>query len=327
MKRFLLSACAALALSLPAVPAAAQDLPVLRIAVLKFGTVNWLMETITANGFDKANGFRLDTVPLAGGAATSVAFRSGDVDMIVDDWVWALYQRDRGVPIEFVPYSNTLGALMARPGIETICDLKGKSVGVVGGETDKSWLILQALATRDCGFDITREAKVLFGAPPLMSQQLESGAVDAVSTYWHFAAKLEAIGMPRLVGVQEAMVELGIDPAPPMIGFVWDSARSDGDTVAGMLRAAEAGRAALADDAAWEALRPMMRVKDDAEFIALREAFQAGRPGPWTDAETDAARALYDLLTELGGEGFRAEAGPFDPGVFNDPTAATPDAG
>lgn len=324
MKRFLLSAVTSLGLALPA---AAEDLPSLRIAVLKFGTVNWLMETITSNGFDTENGFTLDTVPLAGGAATSVAFQSGDVDMIVDDWVWALYQRDHGVPIEFVPYSNTLGALMARPGITTICDLKGKKIGVVGGETDKSWIILQALATRDCGFDITQEAEILFGAPPLMSQQLESGAVDAVSTYWHFAAKLQAVGMPKLVGVHDAMVELGIDPPPPMIGFVWNDDRTDSDLVAAMMRAAEAGRAALAEDAAWDALRPMMRVSSDGEFVALRDAFQAGRPGPWTKANTDAAHKLYDLLTELGGEGFKAEAGPFTPEIFNDPTAASPNAG
>lgn len=322
MKRLLLCA-----LALLAAPAWADDLPTLKIAVLKFGTVNWLMETITANGYDTANGFHLETVPLAGGAATSVAFQSGDVDMIVDDWIWALYQRDHGVPIEFVPYSNTLGALMARPEIETICDLKGKKVGVVGGETDKSWLILQALATQRCGFDITQQATILFGAPPLMSQQLETGAVDAVSTYWHFAAKLQAIGMSRIMGVDDAMTALGISPTPPMIGFVWNADQTDAKLISAMIRAAEAGRETLSDDAAWDAIRPMMRVDTDAEFNALRSAFQAGRPGPWTDADTRAARALYDLLTQLGGEGFKAQAGPFLPEIFNDPTAADPNAG
>ena len=93
------------------------------------------------------------------------------------------------------------------------------------------------------------------------------------------------------------------------------------------IRAAEAGRETLSDDAAWDAIRPMMRVDTDAEFNALRSAFQAGRPGPWTDADTRAARALYDLLTQLGGEGFKAQAGPFLPEIFNDPTAADPNAG
>ena len=324
MKRFLATACLALGLTGPAL---ASDLPTLKIAVLKFGTVNWLMETIKTNGFDTANGFTLETVPLAGGAATSVAFQAGEVDMIVKDWVWALYQRDRDVPIEFVPYSVTLGALISKPEVASLCDLKGGKIGVVGGETDKSWLILQALATRDCGFDITQEAEILFGAPPLMSKQLQDGAVDAVSTFWHFAAKLEAAGMKRLQGVQEAMNELGIAPAPPMIGFVWDASRTEADLAAAMMRAAEAGREAMADDATWEALKPAMRTKSDAEFTALRDAFKAGRPEAWTEANTEAARALYDLLTQLGGAGFKAEAGPFIPDIFNDPKAAAPDAG
>ena len=309
------------ALLLSVAPAAA-DTQTVRIAVLKFGTVNWLMETIIQNGFDRAEGITLETVPLAGGAATSVAFQAGEVDMIVKDWIWALYQRDRGVEIEFAPFSNTLGALMARPGVAGLCDLAGKSIGVVGGELDKSWIVLQALATRDCGFDITEEATVLFGAPPLMSEQLANGTVDAVSTYWHFAAKLEAAGMTRLQGVTEAMGDLGIDPAPPLIGFVWDTARTDPAAVAGFLRAAEAARALLAEsDAEWEARRPMMRAANDAEFLALRDAYRAGRPGPWTEANSAAAERLYDLLTTLGGAGFQAEAGPFIPDVFKDPAA------
>lgn len=298
------------------------ETPTVKIAVLKFGTVNWLMETIKQNGFDTENGIALETVPLAGGAATSVAFQAGEVDMIVKDWVWAFYQRDRGVEIEFAPFSNTLGALMAQPGIEGLCDLRGKTLGVVGGELDKSWIVLQALATRDCGFDLAAETEVLFGAPPLMSKQLQDGTVDAVSTYWHFAAKLEAAGMTRLQGVTEAMAELGIDPAPPLIGFVWDTARTDPAHVAAFLRAAEQARELLAEsDAEWEARRPMMRAANDAEFLALRDAYRAGRPGPWTEANTAAAGKLYDLLTTLGGAEFQADAGPFAPEVFKDPAA------
>lgn len=325
MTKWLAAAC--LALAALSRPVLADELPELKIAVLKFGTVNWLMETIRSNGFDTANGFSLTTVPLAGGAATTVAFQAGEVDMIVKDWVWALYQRDRGVPIEFVPYSNTLGALMAGPEVGGLCDLKDKKIGVVGGELDKSWLVLQALATRDCGFDISTENQILFGAPPLMSKQLQTGAVDAVSTYWHFAARLEAGGMTRLQGVHEAMVDLGIDPPPPMIGFVWDAGRTDAGLAAAMMRAAEAGREAMADEATWEALKPMMRTTSEAEFTALRDAFKAGRPGPWTPANTQAAHALYDLLTKLGGAKFRAGAGPFTGDIFNDPTAAAPNAG
>ena len=35
----------------------AQDMPQIRAATLKIGTVNWELSTIKAQGFDRANGF------------------------------------------------------------------------------------------------------------------------------------------------------------------------------------------------------------------------------------------------------------------------------
>ena len=41
------------------------------IGVLKFGTVSWALDTIRANGLDKAEGVELDIVPLASTQATT----------------------------------------------------------------------------------------------------------------------------------------------------------------------------------------------------------------------------------------------------------------
>ena len=293
------------------------DLPTIRVAVLKFGTVNWLMQTIQKNELDRAEGVDLEIVPLASGAATRVAFLAGDSDALVVDWVWAMRQRAKGRKLRFSPYSKALGALVAGPSIENVCALDGKRVGVVGGELDKGWLILQALADRKCGYDLAERTETLFGAPPLMSRQLQDGAVDAVSTYWHFVAKLEATGMKPVKRIDDALADLGISPAPAMIGFVWDADKSDGAAISGFLRAIERGGALLAtDDQAWDALRPLMRAASDAEFEGLRAAYRAGIPGPWTDADTESARRLHELLSKGAGEAFTSKAGPFDPAVF-----------
>ncbi|MEM7746135.1 MAG: ABC transporter substrate-binding protein [Pseudomonadota bacterium] len=295
------------------------DTPTVRIAVLKFGTVNWLMETVKTQGLDRAQGFELDVVPLASGAATRVAFQAGDADMLVVDWVWAMRQRTRGLDLRFSPYSSALGALVSGSVID-LCDMAGKTVGVVGGELDKSWLILQALADRDCGIDLATETDALFGAPPLMSRQLQDGAVDAVSTYWHFVAKLEAGGMRPVMRVRDALDSLGIAPAPPMIGFVWDTARTEADRARAFLAAIrEAGEVLATDDAAWDALRPLMRAGSNAEFEALRQAYRTGIPAPWTEAQTDSAGKLYELLATRAGAAFSDQAGPFDPAVFQGP--------
>lgn len=300
---------------------ALAESPSMRVAVLKFGTVNWLMNTITHHGLDEKHGYKLDVVPLAGKAATTIALQSGDVDAIVTDWVWAMRQREQGVPFMFLPYSRALGALMVRPdaGISSICDLKGKSIGVAGGAIDKSWLVLQAIARRDCGFDLAAETESLFGAPPLMSRQIESGDVEAVSTFWHFAARLEAAGMQRHLGISEALAELDIDPAPPLIGFVWNSyavAERPGltDSFAASIR--EASSMLATDDAEWERLRPLMKAKSDVEFTLLRDYYRAGIVTDWTPEDTASAGKLHEALIGIGGQAYRNTSGPFDAALF-----------
>ena len=300
--------------------AAAQETPTIRVGVLAFGTVNWLMDVIDHHGLDAEAGYALETVGFAGRPATTVAFQAEDVDVIVADWIWALRQREQGRDVRYFPYSRALGRLMTRPetGIETLCDLEGRTVGVVGGELDKSWLVYQALALRDCDeLHLPSATETLFGAPPLMSQQLEAGAVDAVSTYWHFAARLKAGGAEVVTDVDAAVAELGIQPTPPLIGFLWNASRTDGERVARLRDSVRRAGEMLQDDAEWDRLRPLMKVESDAEFVELREAFQAGIiTERWTEADTDAARALHQTMLRIGGEGYAEEAGPFDPQVF-----------
>ena len=55
----------------------------LRVGVLKFGKVNWELNTLKDGKFDKENGVDVEIVALAGEAATAVALRAGAVDVIV----------------------------------------------------------------------------------------------------------------------------------------------------------------------------------------------------------------------------------------------------
>lgn len=293
------------------------DVPTLRIAVLKFGTVNWLTDTIQTHDLDEAEGYRLETIELAGRTATSIAFKAQNVDLIVADWVWALQQREQGADLRFAPYSRALGALMTDDKVDGLCDLRGRPIGVVGGDRDKSWLVLQALVRAECGFDLAAETTTLIGAAPLMSQQLLDGAVDAVSTYWHHAARLEAQGMTRLIAVDEALERIGIHPAPAMFGFIWNADAVEPALIEAFLGSVGAAHDILArSDAEWERLRPQLGASDDAEVHFLRDYFRAGIADSWRQVDTEAAAALHDLLVKMGGSAFAAEAGAFDPALF-----------
>ncbi|MHA1189337.1 MAG: ABC transporter substrate-binding protein, partial [Alphaproteobacteria bacterium] len=184
-----------------------------RVGVLKFGTVNWEIDTIRH--------YELDVVALAGNEATRIALLSGAVDIIVSDWLFVSRQRAEEMPLAFVPYSTSVGAIMVPPDsdIVTIENLKGKTIGVAGGPLDKSWLMLRGLAKGTVGFDLAEETTQAFAAPPLLAEKLRQGELDATLNYWHYNARLEAEGYRMLVSAQAAAAALGADGDISAIGY------------------------------------------------------------------------------------------------------------
>ena len=163
----------------------------IKIGVLKFGTVNWELDSIKSNGFDKAAGFDLQVVDLANTGATTVALQASAVDVIVTDWLWVSRQRAEGARFTFVPFSTSVGALMLPPDspITGLADLKGKKLGIAGGPVDKSWLVIRAFAQQRYGVELDTAAEKVFGAPPLLNEEILSGRLDAVINAWNFNAQ------------------------------------------------------------------------------------------------------------------------------------------
>ena len=93
-------------------PLCGEELPVIRAAVLKIGTVNWELATITENGLDEKHGFRLEMLPFADNGATRIAVEGGRADMAVADWIWVARQRAAGKGYVFIPYSKAVGGVV-----------------------------------------------------------------------------------------------------------------------------------------------------------------------------------------------------------------------
>ncbi|MBM7850130.1 NitT/TauT family transport system substrate-binding protein [Methylopila capsulata] len=298
----------------------------LRLVTLKFGTVNWLLDTVAAEGLDVREGVTLQRTQLASTQALTVALQANDADLVVSDWTWAMRRRADGEKVQFAPYSSALGALVVGKDstINALADLKGKKLGVAGGPLDKSWLLLRARAHDLVGGDIATMLEPVFGAPPLLSEQLRLGRIDAVLTYWQFAARLDAEGFRKLTDVTQLMGELGVTPPPPLVGFVWreELANTEPKALSGFFRAVDAANQILkSSDAAWDRLKPAMQVSSDAEFTRLREYFRAGVPGPWTEAQLASSKKLYELLADLGGADVVGANPRFDPALFWSPKA------
>lgn len=317
--------CIAAAAALPGWPLGpgpAQAATKLRIGSLKFGSLAWLLDTVVANGLDKAEGVEFDLVDMASTGAAKIALLSGDADIIVSDWPWAMRQRSEGEPVRFAPYSSALGSVMVASdsSIQTIGDLAGKRLGVAGTALDKSWLLLRAYAQKQTGKDIANEVAPIFGAAPLITEQIRQGRVDATLNFWTFSARLKGSGYRELVTMSDILTGLGVTPVPSLVGFIWNEERlaAKGGAIDGFLSAIAKGNQLLASsDEAWDRLRPAMRADADAEFAALKSTYRSGIPKTWTAAETAAAEKLFGLLVDLGDATFVGSKTKFDPALFH----------
>jgi NitT/TauT family transport system substrate-binding protein len=301
--------------------ASAQDqMPTLRIAVLKSGTVNWELNTIVHNKLDEKHGFKLEVQDVAGEAAAKIAFQGGAADMIVSDWIWVARQRADNKDYLLIPYSKAVGGLMvpADSTAQSLEDMKGGKIGVAGGPLDKSWLLLQALAKQRYGFDLARDTEPVFGAPPLIYKQALQGEMTGAINFWHFMAKMEAAGMRQLVSVADAATALGLDPETPLLGYVLkgELVENKPEIVASFAAASlEAKELLESDEKEWDRLRPIMNVANDAEFAALKAGFRAGKPTPGRIDE-EAAAKLLAVMAELGGDDLVGNAKTLPEGVF-----------
>ncbi len=296
----------------------------LRVGILKFGTVRWEMDVIKTHRLDEAEGFTLDVRGYGGGEASNVALMAGEVDCIVDDWLWVGRMRADGADIVFaVPYSSTVGALVVHKGtpIRNLADLAGRKIGIAGGPYDKSWLLIQAVAQKEYGLDLGAKAELAFGAPPLLNEKFLTGELDAVLNYWHYVARLEARGHVRLFEVAAAQEYFGVPRTVPQLGYVCrgEVLRAKPEAVEAFARASRRAKEILeTSDAEWDRIRPLTKAKDDTVFATLKRRFREGIVRRWGDEERQAAARLFAVLAELGGEKLVGRAKELPAGTFWD---------
>jgi NitT/TauT family transport system substrate-binding protein len=309
-----------LALAAGSMPLAAEDEPTVRLGVLKFGTVNWELDVIREHELDKANGVTLDVVRLANKDATSIALNAGDVDMIVNDWIWVSRQRDAGFDFTFVPYSEAAGSVMVHPdsGINGLMDLDDKVMGIAGSPLDKSWLLLRAYTLKTFGKDIGEIVQPAYAAPPLLNEKFRQQEFDGVLNYWNYTARLRARNMKELIKVQDLLPALGVEARLSLIGYVFGEqwAAENPLALAGFLAASAAARKIMIEsDDEWARLMPITGAKDEETLVAFREGFRDGVPKQLGPEQAQAIEAAFAIVAELGGRALVGRSTKLAPGT------------
>lgn len=305
--------------------------PGVRVGVLRFGTVNWELDTLRHHGLGRARGIRVEAVPLASKSALTLALQAGEIDLMVGDWLWVVGERQRGRAFSFVPYSTAVGSLVARdvPGergdLDDLRDLRGLRVGVAGGVSDKNWILLRAWARRELREDLSQVTDQLFAPPPLLSDLLRRGELDVAVTNWNYAVRLRRDGFRVLVDVADILPQLGIEERIPLLGWVFRErwAQDNAAALEAFVQASYAAKALLAaSDAEWRRLLPRLRVDDDEnddenDLTALRDGYRDGIPQRFGRAEQAAVRrALVVLVEEAGARALGLESARLPAGTF-----------
>ncbi len=298
----------------------ASDKTTIRIGVQATGTLAWELSFLAADSKAKALDFTIETHPVTTSEAGKIALQSGAVDIIVSDWIWVSRLRSDGADFTFYPYSTTSGTLMVpeKSPIYAIKDLKGMRLGIAGGELDKNWLLLQALAQRE-QLDLNASVEKIFGAPPLINEQLKQGRVDAALNYWHFGAKLEAQGYRQVIDGKGILKGLGIQENVPALGYVFKQSWADGHKSAlnAFIAASKNAKQLLCtSESDWKKIIPLTQVDDAATQTKLRQRYCEGEITQWGKPEQQAAEQIYTLLrkvsnNQLTGKSEHLQAGTF----------------
>jgi NitT/TauT family transport system substrate-binding protein len=298
----------------------------IRLAVQRTGTLAWELDIIKAHRLDRKFNLTIAPVELASTEAGKIAFKGGSVDLMLSDWLWVARERALGDKLVFYPSSSALGAVMvpANAPIKTLADLKGRKLAVAGGALDKSWLLLQALALRS-GLDLKRQATILYGTPPLLSQKALQGEHDATLTFWNFCAELEGKGFARAIEITDVMRQLGAKAPVAIVGYTFDTAWADRNpsTVDRFLAAVREAKDILASSAAeWQRLAPRIGVRDPQALAIYQQRYNEGIWRRHITDEMADARALYSVLAEVGGSALVGPARELDDGTFYRPETA-----
>jgi len=295
----------------------AAEKTVIRIGVQAAGTVDWELAALQDN---PQTDFQLEIQHLANAEAGKIALQSGAVDMIVSDWIWVSRQRATGSDFTFYPYSNTSGALVVAKDspIHAVKDLKGKRLGIAGGELDKNWLLLQALAGQE-QLDLNASVEKVFGAPPLINEQIKQNRVDAALNYWHFAARLEAQGYRQIIDGKGILKGLGIQEDVPSLGYVFKQswANNHKQAVNSFFNAGKQAKNQLCTvDAVWQKVIPLIQESDLATLAKLRQRYCEGGIEHWGEAEQLAAGRIYTMLRKLSNNQLTGQSENLQPGTF-----------
>ena len=293
----------------------------IRVAVLKYGSVNWELDVISHHNLDTKYNIKIKKLLMTNKDAAAIAFLAKAVDIFVSDWVWVNKQRNKGSLFSFTPFSTASGGLLVKNNsqIKTFEDLRNKKIGVAGGSLDKSWLFFRAYSIKKMGVDPIKFFKPSYAAPPLINGLIINDQLDGAFNYWNYAARLEAKGFRTIIKVDEILPLLGISGELPLIGYVFrDSFEYQNKaTLLKFIKASEEARKILdKSDKEWQRIKKLTGAKNNLMLEKIKNSFRNGIPKGSDKDMRMTMNSAFKVLEKIGGKKLVGSGKNLDPGTF-----------
>jgi NitT/TauT family transport system substrate-binding protein len=286
--------------------ASGQDHRLLNVGEEAVGTFSWINFAMQHYGINEELGFDIETTTYATKQAKQLALQAGESDLVVDDITGVALWHEQGLEVKGIyPYSLATGGVVVRADsdIQSIADLRGRTIAATD-LGDKSLLILRALTVGEHGFDPQEDGEVVSAAPPLMSELLARGEIDAAIPPWHFVARMVGTGDFReIVSAVDMLEQLGASPDLPIL-MVAARTDTDPDLLRDYLRAMEMTIERMrGDDEIFQLIldEELYSLPDPSLFPGVVERWEAGIPARWDQDVIDGIVELIDDMIELAG--------------------------
>ena len=160
------------------------------------------VQIMQTKGIAAKHGIEIDLTRVASPTASYTVMQSGDFHIGFGGWLSIAVLRAKGFKLSnvysMVSYTNDVMVRADSP-VKNMAELKGKRIGLFGGANAATTWLFRVVSVKFFGFDPTKDAKIHFGAPPLLIGMLERGELDAVLILDPFITQLLETGNYRSI--------------------------------------------------------------------------------------------------------------------------------
>lgn len=299
----------------------AELIPV-RIGSIAGASQSYIPILMQEQGIDEKYGLDVEMVTLTSTGQQWTGLRSGDFDVASGSFLDLLRQREGGLEARairgFSKFGNPIVTTPDQP-YESLPDLAGVSVGTPSTSL-LDWMIIRAVGVEAYDFDIETDAVPVNAAPPLMTELLANGELDAAFQFTTFTIEPLADGdLKEITNVPELMEEGGFDPDSFYLTYnlanSW--AEEHPDAVPRLIAAMdEAVEILMTDDSVWPDLAAESGVEDEEYLDVFVAEMRDSLDTTFNRDKLEASQQLLDSMIEVVGEE-AVGASEVDPDAFD----------